>query len=134
MRLAGDNTDIPGFLAGLDALPLNSRESALVLGAGGAARAVVCGLASSWKRIYLAARRLSQARDVAAGLAGVVLPGAAGPRIAEILPLPFTAAALREAARSCDLIVNTTPVGMAPAVDRSPWPTELPFPPAAACV
>ena len=30
------------------------------------------------------------------------------------------------------LVVNTTPVGMTPNVDGSPWPENLPFPPHAA--
>jgi len=30
-----------------------------------------------------------------------------------------------------NLIVNTTPVGMAPNVDDSPWPDGVPFPPEA---
>ncbi len=30
------------------------------------------------------------------------------------------------------LIINTTPVGMTPSIDGSPWPETLPFPPHAA--
>jgi shikimate dehydrogenase len=29
-------------------------------------------------------------------------------------------------------VVNATPLGMSPNVDRSPWPEDLPFPPHAA--
>ena len=30
-----------------------------------------------------------------------------------------------------DLIVHTTPIGMWPHIDESPWPADLPFPPGA---
>jgi shikimate dehydrogenase len=93
---------------------------------------VVSGLASTWGKIFIVARRLSQAQQVADELAGIAPQGAAGPGAPEIVPLPYTAAALREAAIGCHLIVNTTPVGMAPATDGSPWPDEVPIPASAA--
>ena len=43
-HLFGDNTDAPGFWGDLTHLPLQNAKTALVLGAGGAARAVVYAL------------------------------------------------------------------------------------------
>lgn len=130
--LVGENTDVPGFLAGLAELQLSSRDSALVLGAGGAARAVVYALALSWRKIFIAARRVDQAEAVAQKLSAVSLRGAAGPRAVEIVPLPFVAVALGDTAARCNLIVNATPIGMAPEISASPWPGDLPFPASAA--
>jgi len=97
-RLAGDSTDGAGFLraladAGVDA----AGRDALVLGGGGAARAVVFALAQAGARVTVAARR-APAADAAALLAG----GAA---------IAWDHRA--DAAASADLVVNATPVGMA---------------------
>jgi shikimate dehydrogenase len=37
-------------------------------------------------------------------------------------------ATLRDIDPTTRLIVNTTPVGLAPNVDASPWPVDVPFP------
>jgi shikimate dehydrogenase len=130
--LVGENTDVPGFLAGLAELPLSSQDAALVLGAGGAARAVVSALALSWRRIFITTRRLDQAKAVAEQIFAVSRPDAAGLQAVEIVPLPFVAAALGEATARCNLIVNATPIGMSPEISASPWPGHLPFPASAA--
>src|SRR5271157_478607 len=69
--LVGDNTDVMGFIADLqrqipDWLIIQQKKdrTALVLGAGGAARAVVYALASSGWMVWLAARRPKQAKDL----------------------------------------------------------------------
>ena len=101
-KLHGDNTDAFGFLAHLDdRVPgWDARTaSALILGAGGAARAVVHGLVSRGVgRIILVNRSMARAEDLAAEFgAGVEARGRS------------EAAAL--VAKS-DLIVNTTSLGM----------------------
>jgi shikimate dehydrogenase len=101
-KLHGDNTDAFGFLAHLDdRVPgWDARTaSALILGAGGAARAVVHGLVSRGVgRIILVNRSMARAEDLAAEFgAGVEARGR------------LEAAAL--VAKS-DLIVNTTSLGM----------------------
>jgi shikimate dehydrogenase len=118
-RLCGDNTDVPGFLADLRSVGVDPTlaDFALVLGAGGSARAVVYALLQSGWAVTLAARR-----------PGVTL-GYAGQSISAV---PLTLQALRPLIKDCRLIVNTTPVGMTPQVDASPWPEDLPFPPGAA--
>lgn len=119
-RLLGDNSDVPGFLHDLQRLAYphlaGPSRRALVLGAGGSARAVVYALLLDGWQVALAARRLEQAQELAAALqtAGAV----------ECLHL--TAAGLR--ALTPTLIVNTTPVGMLPFPEASPWPAELAFP------
>jgi 3-dehydroquinate dehydratase/shikimate dehydrogenase len=98
------NTDVAGFLEPLEALlpgPLAGLRVA-VLGAGGAARAVVVALRSRGARVTVHARRQEQAQDVAVLGAG--------------------AASLPPAARSWDVLVNTTPLGNAALRDESPLP------------
>jgi shikimate dehydrogenase len=118
-RLVGDNTDVPGFLADLNASLGAVAEPpgpALVLGAGGSARAVAYGLSSVGWQVQIAARRLDQAEALAASLPA---PGQS------LALIPETLAALTPAPR---LIVNTTPLGMSPAVEGCPWPAQVPFP------
>ena len=122
-KLVGDNTDAPGFLTDLGGL-IGSRHGrkaarqtsevskALVLGAGGSARAVVYALVHDGWDVTLSARRLEQAQQLATIYH---LP---------ITKLPFPDSQLP----AFDLLVNTTPLGMAPNVDTSPWPEHLAFP------
>ena len=123
-RLWGDNTDAPGFLADLQRLGVKGPGRALVLGAGGSARSVVYGLMGQGWQVQIAARRLAQAQSLASDLARVN-PGAEPPQ-AGYLSLTGIRGGL-----PVDLIVNTTPVGMAPLLDANPWPAGLPLPPAA---
>ncbi len=122
-QLVGDNTDAAGFLVDLhhfiDGLSLRSRR-ALVLGAGGAARAAAAALLDDSWQITVAARRPEQALSLAESL----LPG-----VVKVIPL---AAGNLARLPSVDLVVNTTPVGMAPDEDGCPWPSGLPLPPGAA--
>ena len=96
------NTDVAGFLDPLEAmLPGTLRGArAAVLGAGGAARAVVVALSSRGAQVTVYARRLEQAQEVAV--------------------LGATAALLPPPAGSWDVLVNTTPLGGAVSRDESP--------------
>lgn len=100
-RLCATNTDVAGFLGNLDdRVPGWDGDPgvALVLGAGGAARAVVDGLVGRGFRVEIANRTLSRAEALAARY-----PGRAGARL------------LSDAQRfvaDAGLIVNTTSVGM----------------------
>ncbi len=122
-RLLGDNTDAPGFLADLQRSFALRPESAIVLGAGGSARAVVFALARQGWRVHVAARRRDRARRLADDLSGL-----GGP----ISPAPLSVAGLAAVAPGCGLIVNCTPVGMAPNVTATPWPKDVPLPERAA--
>lgn len=102
-RLMGDNTDHPGFLESLPALAW-PEVIATVLGAGGAARAVVAALRERGVAVlHVAARRPDQAAALRAALA----PDMAGHALSldEAGPLHALLGRTR-------LLVNTTPVGM----------------------
>jgi len=112
-QLWGDNTDVVGFeraLAELD-LPL-AGASVEVLGAGGAARAVVAALAAAGARIALHNRNLERA----AGLVRELAPQA------RLLSEPSE---LARAVVAAQLLVQTTSVGMAGATPGSPLPEGL---------
>ena len=119
-QLAGHNTDWLGFLSDLDSLQVNiNQRDCLVLGAGGSARAVVYGLAQAGANVHVLARRSVQAEQLAADFA------ACGPgiQVDSLAALPTLITRLE-----APLIVNTTPLGMIPEVDRTVWPDSLPFP------
>jgi shikimate dehydrogenase len=101
-RLVGGNTDAYGFLAHLDASIPRWHESvrrAVVLGAGGAARAVVHALRGCGAEIALVNRTMARAQDLAAHFGEGV--SASSP---DGLPHLLGRA---------DLLVNTTSLGMA---------------------
>lgn len=101
--LCGDNTDIEGFLDNLDAGAPGwgaSVRTGVVLGAGGAARAIVYGLLSRGvERVVVVNRTLERAQALAARF-GAATAAAAW------RDLPTWLA-------EADLVVNTTTLGMA---------------------
>ena len=107
-RLYGDNTDVPGFVNALRAHRASVRgRHAVVIGAGGSARAVLAGLMSAGiGRVTLANRTVARARAVARRLRD----GAA----VTVVGLD----ALRDVQRLADaaLIVNTTSAALRGAV------------------
>jgi shikimate dehydrogenase len=120
-KLIGDNTDQDGFLSDLQTTLAPETGKALILGAGGAARAVVSGLTEGGWDVWVATRRLSQAEELAQELR---TPGASPINILSLNPESIGRIHLE-----MTLIVNATPAGMAPEVDVSPWPNEIPLPP-----
>jgi shikimate dehydrogenase len=119
-RLVGDNSDAAGFMTDLARFaPFTAGGqpmTALVLGAGGSARAVVYALAHAGWQVRIAARRLEQARQLVESLKEF---------IGGLVAVPLEPAALTQ---PFSLLVNTTPLGMSPASFARPWPAELPFP------
>lgn len=118
-RLSGDNTDAHGFIAHLDQSlgrdwPLRGSGNALVLGAGGAARAIVAGLAERGCRIRVANRTPERTRSLVP-----IDPSRIEPLAWESIP---------EALAQTGLLVNTTSLGMnghPPLdIDVSPLPSE----------
>ena len=100
-RLVGDNTDGAGFLRGLAELGVAPRgASCVVLGAGGAARAVAHALLRSGARVALHNRGRRRAEALARALAG------AG------TVTVLAAGELAGAVAAADLLVQATPVGM----------------------
>ena len=119
-RLIGDNTDALGFSADLKKFLTTETQrhgdiNALVLGAGGSARAVVYALVNSGWNVTIAARRIEQAQELAASFTNYELQIT---NYESFIHHPST----------FNLIVNATPLGMAPNADQSPWPENLPFP------
>lgn len=124
-RLRGDNTDVEGFLAPLVERVGDPLEGTpmVVLGAGGAARAVVYGLLDRYApaRLTIVARRPEQAEALATDLDGHDARDA-------LRVSTFDDAA--PAVRTARLVVNATPLGMAPdRSDQTPWPDAGDFTP-----
>jgi len=123
-RIVGHNTDAFGFetdLQNKSGKILNEPGTALVLGAGGSARAVISTLLEfSWK-VTIAARNVNQARLLRQSLAQE--------KYADNLDcILLDLEDLRHFINNLRLIVNATPVGMFPQNNYSPWPETLPFP------
>ncbi len=100
-RLSGDNTDAFGFRANLessvDTAVLSMARTALVLGAGGAARAIVYALSSMGiSKIVVVNRTFDRAAELASSLGALAAPWEMRTSIV----------------RDADLIVNTTSLGM----------------------
>ncbi len=157
-RLIGFNTDTLGFKRALleTGIDVNERPCA-VLGAGGSARAVLHVLRELGAHITVYARDIDKARDMLERLISPSWPtdshaqacGAEG-------SLPLTDDAVERHADfslsapcvaqngtghraapltqlwdihpDTALIVNTTPVGLAPNIEASPWPVQIPLP------
>ncbi len=100
-ELRSTNTDVEGFINNLDASApgWDKADDALVLGAGGSARAVVFGLVERGiKRVHLVNRTMERACALAGQFGASVLP-ATWETIDELLP-------------RAGLLVNTTSLGM----------------------
>lgn len=107
--LCGDSTDGPGFLAALEhaqGLPEPGSE-AIVLGAGGSARAVVDALVQAGVRVSVANRTVERAEELAE-------------RFGASAAIPLEADSLRPYLKTARLLVNTTSVGMSPHADALP--------------
>ena len=117
--LVGHNTDPFGFITSLHEAGFDSQgKQAIVIGAGGAARAVVHALLRvETKRITVFNRDPDRAGDLVAAFADERLHNA------ELNP-----DVIIKEARDAHLLVNTTPVGMWPDVDNSIWPDNVPIP------
>jgi shikimate dehydrogenase len=104
-RARGFNTDVYGFRASLEETLGARPRHAVVLGAGGAARAVVVALAELGVAARVIARDLERARP----LLGIGACEAA----------PWTEEALRRACVDADLVVDTTSVGLSADGERA---------------
>ncbi len=106
----GDNTDGAGFVAALGRAHRfdPGAQRCLVVGAGGAARAVVAALAGAGAAEVVVVNRTPERAATAAALAG-----------------PVGRVGTPADARSCRLVVNATPVGMGGVAHRPPsWPVD----------
>ena len=120
-RWIGHNTDVSGFLSDLAAhWDASDGGTAWILGAGGAARAVAVGLAGLGLELNLIARSIERGRALASDV-----ERSTG---AQIAVHPWQTDSYKQAAGTCDLLVNATPLGMAPSQDATPWPSGIPLP------
>jgi 3-dehydroquinate dehydratase/shikimate dehydrogenase len=101
-KLYGYNTDYVGVLRSLERrMPLPGSR-VLIVGAGGAARAVAFALAQAGAAVCVCARRPDRAKSLARAVGGEAIPRS------------------RVGREFFDAIVNATPVGMHPNIGRSP--------------
>ena len=98
-RIRADNTDPAGVLGAIGELPQGTR--ALILGAGGSARAAAWGLAGAGAEVAVWNRTPERAQSLARAL-GVGYAGAS------------------PTAEDFDILVNATPVGMLPGGEMAP--------------
>ena len=120
-RLLGHNTDVAGFLRALRDAGMSARGRVVVLGAGGAARAVVYALRRIASEILILNRTVERAVALAGEMGqsqGCRVRGAA-----------LDASTLVRSLDGASLVVNATSVGMWPAVSRSPWLEGVSYPP-----
>ncbi len=114
--LTGYNTDVSGFLASLaEANFLPEGCNAVILGAGGAARAILWGLCKKRAEfITIGARNPQKAQK----LANDFLP------YGQVEGVDWSSDEFKEMLQTADILINTTPLGMFPEVDDMP-PIDL---------
>ncbi len=116
--LTGYNTDAPGFLE-----PLTTRgielegKNVVMLGAGGAARAVSFILVNGGANLTVINRTLPRAEELAEGIKNSLKK--------DVLASSMSYENLKRATGQADILINTTSVGMFPNVDGTPVPAEL---------
>jgi len=145
--LLGDNTDATAFLCDLKRviktapgkahlLERDVKRHALMMGAGGSARAVGFALVQDGWKVTIAARSLEKAH----ALLDSITKSGSGSRVSlasnivenqiestqedfqRLQAIQLHAEILEKMNENIDLVVNTTPVGMWPDVDENPWP------------
>ncbi len=117
--LLGDNTDAYGFSADLRAhgVAVGPGRRALVIGAGGGARAVAYALAAAGTTVAVANRTFSKAEELCRGIGQAVSAlGSAG----SLSPYRFPDD-LPGLAHAADLVVNATALGLRGEQDPLPW-------------
>ena len=120
--LNGHKTDGDGFLATLlDAGFEPAGQRALLLGAGGGARAVVYTLARAGCAVTIHNRTAEKARRLSleVGELDLLSPVSYAPGGMALTDLDLSA---------FDLLINATAVGMWPQADASPWPDAVALP------
>lgn len=121
-QLVGDNTDAPGFWGDLSHLLIQNAKSALVLGAGGAARAVVYALLTRGWTIRILDLHQEQVDGLYMHYSAQDLDSS------KLEVIPFTPRAIEQAGLESDLVVNTTPMGMHPNIENCAWPENIALP------
>jgi shikimate dehydrogenase len=118
--LRGHNTDGMGAMrALLDATGDLGGSRILLLGAGGAARAIGYHLSKNVEALVIANRTVQRAVELAADLSSY------GECVASVEACSLTTEDLKAVLKEADILINTTSVGMAPHVDESPICADL---------
>jgi shikimate dehydrogenase len=118
-RLVGHNTDVPGFVAALDKLVGRQKmpRQAVVLGAGGGARAVVYGLIrAGFQRVVIFNRHLHRAE-------GLVRHFGRSASHMELKAMPWHESIIESELAKTKVLVNATSIGL--TSDVSPIPGEV---------
>jgi shikimate dehydrogenase len=117
-RLIGHNTDVPGFAEALDQLVGRAKmpRQAVVLGAGGGARAVVFGLIRvGFQRVVVFNRHLHRAE-------GLVKHFARSAAHMDLKAMPWHESIIEAELAKTRVLVNATSIGL--ASDESPIPAD----------
>jgi shikimate dehydrogenase len=118
-RLVGHNTDVPGFVVALDKLVGRQKmpRAAVVLGAGGGARAVVFGLIrAGFQRIIVFNRHLHRAE-------GMVKHFARSAAHMDLKAMPWHESIIESELAKTKVLINATSIGL--TADVSPVPAEV---------
>jgi shikimate dehydrogenase len=118
-KLVGHNTDVSGFKAALDKVVGKQKlpRHAVVLGAGGASRAVVSALISEgFQRVVIFNRHLHRAE-------GLVRHFNRSASHMDLKAMPWHESVLEAELSKTKVLVNATSIGMAPG--ETPIPAEL---------
>lgn len=106
-HLVGYNTDWQGIVAPLEAVTTIKGKRVALLGAGGAARAVIYGITKQGGHVTIFNRTLQTAEALAQEFS------------CNVLPLDQ-----REAVQNMDIIINATSIGLHPHSDQTPLPKD----------
>ena len=118
-RLVGHNTDVPGFRVALDKLVGKQKmpRTAVVLGAGGGARAVVFGLITEgFQRIIVFNRHLHRAESLVKHFGRTAAH-------MELRAMPWHESIIESELAKAKVVVNATSIGLTD--DQTPVPGEL---------
>jgi len=116
--LTGYNTDATGFLQALLEQGVEPEgKTTVILGAGGASRAISFILAERGAHLIILNRQSGRAEELAQRIAQVLKK--------EVKALALSEENLAKVLARADILVNTTSVGMNPDIDETPVPAKL---------
>lgn len=119
-ELRGYNTDGPGFLQALLEHGVEPADrSTVILGAGGASRAISYVLARKGAQLTILNRKLEL--DWADDIADLIRKDLG----MEVQVMELSLEQLKEALAGAEILINATSVGMSPDADKSPVPADL---------
>jgi len=116
--LKGSNTDASGFVQALLERGIEPKgKKVLILGAGGASRAISFILSERGAHLIILNRRLERAEVLASWLLTIFNT--------EVEALELVEENLARALDGVDILVNATSVGMSPNINETPLPSNL---------